>query len=266
MKLVKKILIILFWVLLAGSMVVLMGFIDHKNGDLKLASIEITIERTPNAHLITEEDVMNIIGNSKNRMIGQPFGEIPLEDLENRLKSNAYIADANVHSRIPGSLHIDIVQRAPLARIVNQKQENFYISTDGHLMPLHPDVILPAILATGEISDSLTPSLPLRRKQHIPAGEISQASPLEVIYNLALIIEDNAFLKAQIEQIYINEAQNAEMIPKVGDHVIVFGDLENMESKFDKLIAFYTEGVRYAGWDVYTSVNLTYKNQIVCTK
>ncbi len=266
MRLIKKITVILFWILLAGSMIFLMGFIDNKNGDLKLTSIEVSVERMTSTVLITEEDVMGIIGNRDNAMIGRPFSEIRLEDLENRLKSNAYVADVNVHSRIPGNLYIDIIQRAPLVRVVNRRQEQFYISTDGHLMPLHPDVIIPTILATGMIADSLDRTVVLRNKCEIPAGEITRVSPLEMIYNLALIIQDNEFLKAQVEQIYINDALVAEMIPKVGKLLIIFGDLERMEGKFNKLIAFYQEGIRYSGWDSYQSINLTYKNQIVCTK
>jgi cell division protein FtsQ len=209
---------------------------------------------------------MNIIGNGNHKMIGKPYARICLEDLENRLKNNSYVADVNVHSRIPGNLYIDIVQRTPLARIVNQEYEHFYISTDGHLMPLHPGVILPTILATGMFPDSLDHGVSLRKIQAIPAEELGQVSALETVYNLALFIQDHEFLRAQTEQIYINEKKEAEMIPKVGNHLILFGDLRNMEGKFSKLIAFYREGVRYSGWDIYQTVNLKYKNQIVCTK
>ncbi len=265
MKLLKKILIILFWILLIGSWILLMGFIDHKNGELRLKSVEISIQRQGNI-LITEEDVMDIIGNGNQQLIGKSFAEINLEDMENRLKNDGYVADANVYSRIPGSLYIEINQRAPLVRIVNQQYEHFYISTDGHLMALHPDVVIPAILATGMIPDSLDPNIVLRKISCIPAEEISQVSPLEIIYNLALSIQANEFLKAQIEQIYINEMLQAEMIPKVGNHLIVFGDLTNMQGKLYKLIAFYKKGIRYSGWDIYQTINLKYKNQVVCTK
>jgi cell division protein FtsQ len=210
---------------------------------------------------------MNLIGNDHDNLIGRPFEEIRLEELENRLKCNSYIADANIHSRIPGDLYIDITQRTPLARVVNGNHEHFYLSTDGHTMPLHPSVIMPAILATGMIPDSLDPVAgALRTLQTIPEEERSQVSALEIIYNLALYIQRDRFLNAQIEQIYINDKNEAEMIPKVGDHLILFGDLDQLEGKFSKLIAFYREGIRYSGWDVYDTVNLKYKNQIVCTK
>ena len=266
MKLLKKILIILFWVLLAGSMVFLMGFIDSKNGELKVSSIEITIQRTTDVVLITEEDVMNIIGNDNNRLIGRPYEEVCLEELENRLKRHDYVADANIHSRLPGDLYVDIIQRTPLARVINGNHDQFYLSTDGHTMALHPSVIIPSILATGTIPDSLDPSVALRTLKNIPKNERSQVSALEMIYNLALYIQEDKFLNAQTEQVYINQKGEAEMIPKVGDHLILFGDLEHMEGKFNKLTAFYREGIRYSGWDVYDTVNLKYKNQIVCTK
>ncbi|MDD5506881.1 MAG: hypothetical protein PHD25_00950 [Bacteroidales bacterium] len=266
MELFKKILIILFWLLLAGSMVFLMGFIDSKNGELKVSSIEITIQRSTDVVLITEEDVMNIIGNDENRLIGRPYEEICLEELENRLRGNGYVADVNIHSRIQGDLYIDLTQRTPLARVINSNHEPFYLSTDGHTMALHSSVIMPSILATGLIPDSLDPAVTLRTLDYIPENERNRLSALEMIYNLALSIQKDKFLSAQIEQVYINEKGEVEMIPKVGDHLILFGDLEHMEGKFNKLTAFYKEGIRYSGWDVYDTVNLKYRNQIVCTK
>ena len=86
------------------------------------------------------------------------------------------------------------------------------------------------------------------------------------IYSLAKFINKNKFLNTQIEQIYINKENGIELIPKVGKHLILFGDIDNMEEKFENLIAFYKKGLSKVGWDKYKKINLKYKNQVVCTK
>ena len=56
------------------------------------------------------------------------------------------------------------------------------------------------------------------------------------------------------------------MVPKVGRHLILFGDMGDMESKFTKLKAFYAQGMKKAGWDKYSRINLKFKDQVVCEK
>ena len=57
-----------------------------------------------------------------------------------------------------------------------------------------------------------------------------------------------------------------ELVPKVGNHKIVFGGIDNLESKFEKLMIFYKKGLSKTGWNEYSEINLKFKNQVVCTK
>jgi cell division protein FtsQ len=89
---------------------------------------------------------------------------------------------------------------------------------------------------------------------------------LSAIFLLARLIQADKFLEAQTEQIFINEHHEIELVPKIGNQLILLGNSNRMEEKLRKLKAFYTEGIRYNGWETYQSINLKYKNQIVCTK
>jgi cell division protein FtsQ len=47
----------------------------------------------------------------------------------------------------------------------------------------------------------------------------------------------------------------------------VFGEAKDFEEKFEKLKTFYTEGLNKTdGWNKYSTINIKYKNQVVCTK
>ena len=79
-------------------------------------------------------------------------------------------------------------------------------------------------------------------------------------------ININEFWDAQIEQIYVREDQKIELIPRVGDAVIILGKLDNYAEKLDNLYHLYQKGFNVMGWNHYSTIDLQYKNQIVCTR
>ena len=56
------------------------------------------------------------------------------------------------------------------------------------------------------------------------------------------------------------------MIPQITKQKIYFGNTNDMEIKFKKLELFYKNILPTKGWNYYESVNLKFKNQIVCNK
>jgi len=83
---------------------------------------------------------------------------------------------------------------------------------------------------------------------------------------LAKFVDQSEFWKAQLVQIYVNEDNEIELIPRVGSHRILIGDVENLEEKFNKLMLFYEKGLSKTGWNEYSIINLKFKDQVVCTK
>jgi cell division protein FtsQ len=59
------------------------------------------------------------------------------------------------------------------------------------------------------------------------------------------------------------------LVPQVGSHTIIFGSArsdEEVKEKMDKLKVFYQEGLPFEGWNKYETINLKFRNQIVCKK
>jgi cell division protein FtsQ len=69
-----------------------------------------------------------------------------------------------------------------------------------------------------------------------------------------------------VEQIYVTPEKEFEIITRVGDQVILFGDTTAMAGKFKKLEIFYSEALNRRGWNEYKSLNLKFRNQIICKK
>ena len=57
-----------------------------------------------------------------------------------------------------------------------------------------------------------------------------------------------------------------EIIPVVGNHSILLGDVNDLKEKFDKLKIFYRESLNHTGWNQYSKINLKYENEVYCSK
>ena len=68
-----------------------------------------------------------------------------------------------------------------------------------------------------------------------------------------------------VTQIYLQK-QNIILITRFKDLEINIGSLDYLEVKLDNLLAFYERIIKFKGWSYYTSVNLKYRDQIICTK
>ena len=56
------------------------------------------------------------------------------------------------------------------------------------------------------------------------------------------------------------------MAPKIGEQRIRLGKVEQIEEKLDNLRTFVEEVVPYKGWEVCQTIDLRFKDQIVCTR
>jgi len=57
-----------------------------------------------------------------------------------------------------------------------------------------------------------------------------------------------------------------ELVPRVGNHIIFLGKLDDYQRKLHKLETFYQKAVKTVGWEKYARVDLEYDGQIICTK
>ncbi len=89
------------------------------------------------------------------------------------------------------------------------------------------------------------------------------------LINFVKLIDDDDFWRAQIVEIIVSQSQNGELelrlIPRAGRHTIIFGRIEDVERKLDKLRRFYRIGLDREGWDRYRTIDIRFKGQVVCS-
>lgn len=90
------------------------------------------------------------------------------------------------------------------------------------------------------------------------------------LLNFVEWIENDDFWRAEIVQIIVDTtpggAMAVELVPRSGAFTIEFGEPENADGKFARLLRFYRHGLNNIGWDRYSSINVACEGQVICRK
>ncbi|MCU0441111.1 MAG: hypothetical protein MUE96_01805 [Bacteroidia bacterium] len=256
MKTAKRIGLVCLWVLLGIGIIVSIAFVNKEDAQLKCTAIHIQIEPKHEILFIDRESVLKNLNpeGDEKKILGKTILQLNTPLIEHKLNHNDFVKKAQVYTDMNGALTINLTQRRPILRIMKQDGTSFYLDEDGRQMPISGMFTSHVPIATGNIFEPYKS----RDTMHSFVGN--------ELTKIATYVDKHTFWKAQIEQIFVTPESELWLIPKLGDHTIVFGTTENMETKFENLLLFYKEGLSRMGWDRYQTINLKYENQIVCTK
>jgi cell division protein FtsQ len=266
MKKFLKILEIAAWVLMTAGLFVLLGFTSIQHNDETCKKYIIRIDYGKADILVTQGDIYSIIKSTGNLLKGQSLGSIDFERIEREIKRQSYVGSAQAFMTLDGVVEIDVVQRQPILRIFNKTGESFYLDGLGNLMPLNPAFSARVLVATGSIDERFSKKTCYLTDSIKKKDSLEYRSVINNLYKLSTFITKDKFLKAQIEQIYVDPNGEFELIPRVGSHIILMGKADDMEDKFERLFVFYRMGLSKTGWSRYNIINIKFKNQVVCSK
>ena len=261
----KRIITVAIWVFVLLVITVLTGFINYNLKDEKCKQVIVNIIDANKYGFIEEGDVIDLLNAEFNTPISQKIRDIDTYKIEKRLQNHMAVANANVYISIDGRLVIELNQRKPILRVFGDKH-SFYIDSRGKIMPLSPKFTAHVPIATGNVNFDYYKLLDITNQPEDDIDSTHIPSPYFDLYKLATYLDRHPFWSAQIEQLYVDKESELELIPRVGNHTIVLGEVYNLDSKFNKLMLFYKEGLSKTGWNEYKTINLKFKNQVVCTK
>ncbi len=256
----KKILIYISTILilagLAGYFYFATMLYNKKDSAQKCSRISITLLDSLENRFVSEQEVLDIINGFCGTLVGKNRDTVNIAVIEKLLDQRSAIKKSQVCITRDGELKIDITQRRPVLRIQTQNG-GFYVDETKYIFPLVETFASYVPIVSGNI--------PLELDQSY-RGTIKNDNKdwLTRIMELGKYIDNHPFWNAQIEQIYINENNDIQLATRVGDTKIIFGDTKDYVEKFDKLYTFYKNIIPNEGWDKYSTINLKYKDQIIC--
>jgi cell division protein FtsQ len=249
----KKIVGRILWSI-AGGLLVLLFIISWKAKEEKKCTnidVELVGENTV-ALFMDEKDILAFI-HEKGIRPGMPIGALNLNELEKSLRSIKWINHAELYLDNHQSLQIKIEQRSPIARIFTASGASFYIDKEGRRLPLKQLTVLRLPVFTG-----------------FPSDQEKMSSPDSLLLNDVLhftkAIQKDSFFMAQIAQINIESNGDFEMVPSLGDHIVLMGAAENVEDKLNRLYSFYKQVWVNSGINAYQVLDCRFDHQIVALK
>ena len=249
----RAILFSFLWLVSLSGLVVLMGFIEVKKDSMKCKGVKVILPGPFN--FIERDEIDRILLEKEGALQGKNLNDINIHKLEIALKSNPFIEYAKVYADMNGIIQIQVRQRKPVLRIVNMANLHYYVDENGFKMPLSDNYTAKVLVASGLIDEDFT-------------GKIDTISSklAKDLFRTALYIKDDTLWDNQIEQLFVDLKGDIEMVPRVGNHKIILGNSDSLQTKFRNLLIFYKKAIPKVGWETYKSINLKYANQIVCEK
>lgn len=250
-----------------SALVFTLGFVSDRQQFVKGKTPQITINSDGDNSFVDEDDILQFLKDRNDTLNGQPLNQINVFELEKALNAHPSVAAADVAVNVNGDVTINITQRKPIVRIINDLGDSYYIDNKATLMPLADHYTARVLVVNGVIPEQYSQFYNMTVPQMEKDSALRAVTVLDDIYEMAKYISADSLLSGLITQAYINNEREIELYPAVGNQRIIFGKSNDMADKFEKLKVFYKEGLNSSnGWEKYAVINLKYRNQVVCTK
>jgi cell division protein FtsQ len=230
----------------------LIAFSERKQGGSVCNDVHIEINNLYENHFIDEADVMKLVEGSGQSIKGIGIDQINLKSIEDKIKSDKHILEAELYGDLKGNLIVNVELRRPIARIVQSDALDAYIAEDGVIMPVSEKYSTRVILLSGSYVKKL-----------IQSEDLNSTEEGQQLMSMIEFINEDKFWKAQIAQLDISSEGEITIYPQVTGQRVEFGKPDDIESKFKKLMIFYKEILPQRGWTKYQRVNLEYEGQII---
>jgi len=257
---IKRVLIPTVAVLSIVTVIVVLLYVNSEQEKIACNKIGINFIRNGEGALVSKDEVM-ALAMAACEKAGEGAAGLSTADLEKAVEKIHAVKNAEVYRRVNGDVSIEIEQRIPVCRVHDLSGSQYYLDENGEPFPISENYTARVPLVNGNLTEPYK-----KRRGKMDSDSMRVISKLDDIAALFRSIRKDAFRSALIEQVWIAENGEFELIPKIDDHTILFGDTTEMDGKFNKLKIFYEEGLNTKGWNTYKTVNLKYKNQIICKK
>lgn len=237
----------------AGALVLLVAAI-RKEDKQTCAGVNIVIKGVSNNFFVDKNDILNELNlYIEGAPEGQPLSSFNLKSLENDLQKNIWVKKSQLFFDNNYVLQIIVTEREPAARVFSTAGTTFYIDSSIAMLPL---------------SEKFSARLPVFTNFPSDKAVLSKrdSSLLRDIYNISSAIQKDSFIMALVDQVDITPYRTFEIVPKVGNGIIAFGDGNDIDKKFRKLKLFYEQVMPKSGWNYYTAIDVQYAGQIVAKR
>ncbi len=250
----KKVLIALLSIVMVAGFIVLFVAASRGKQEGSCKGIVISFDKKERIMYVDTASIRKQLDTNKQlNPVGKTLNRLNLPLLKQSVGAHDWVKSAEVYMGNHDLLHIKITQRVPVARVFRDDGFSFYLDRAGGTTPALGKFTIRLPVFTG---------FPKRGKK----AAAEDSSLLVQIGKISHFIARDSFWMAQVEQINMNSENEFELVPKVGDALILFGEGAHIKEKFDKLLTFYKKGLNNVGWGYYDTLDLRFVGQVVASR
>ena len=252
---VKKILSIVVWVITAAALIALFVFARENYLDTRIQSINLIAESDSGfvKQSVLRDEIEMMCANKK-------VGTVNMMEIQRKMNDNPWIESNTSYIDLDGQLNLSFKEYEPQLRIFGKDGHSVYVTNEGVVIP-SSNIYTPYVLiASGNFEiqmDSATYQLNDSIKQDV--------NLINALHWLKAI-NANSFIKNCTGQLYCNSKNEFELTVRGIDAKVIVGDTCDATDKLKRLETFMKQRINNQETKTFKSINLNFKNQIVCTK
>ncbi|WP_302022792.1 cell division protein FtsQ/DivIB, partial [uncultured Muribaculum sp.] len=197
-----------------------------------------------NSNFVTAHEIARELGDFSNDAPSMKLTDIDTDSIERRLGLIDKIESVQCRIYTDNTVRIDIDPLHPVLRVFD-RNKSYYINKDGK-----------RISATARYHTDLP----------VVSGHFDSTFRAVSLLPLVRYINSDSTWNALVTQIKVDGPNNIILVPVIHGHVINIGDMEHLDSKFDRIRMAYTDILPVKGWNYYDTISVKWGGQIVATR
>ncbi len=259
MTMMKNSLHIIYWVAFIPAFFLLLGFVQKESSAYQCQDFVVEMYYPGEDYLLTGEEVRHMVLQKFDTLTGKPLSSLPVSAIEQAIAHNPFVENAEVYVTINGICVAKVYQRQAVIRLVDELGRSMYLDKHGVIMP--DEASSPPRVLVGNGGFSLESAM---KDTVITVVRELEMPPIKDMYRIAMAVAQDKDLRNMVEQVYLNQEGEYELITKMGRHSVLLGDARHLEEKLFRLKVFYENAIPRGGWKKYRQINLKFNNQVVC--
>jgi len=252
---VKKILSIVVWVITAAALVVLFVFARENYLDKPIQSVTLIPESDSGfvKQSVLHDEIVSMCANKK-------IGTANMLEIQQKLSNNPWIESNTSYIDLDGRLNVSFKEYEPQLRIFGKDGRSVYLTNEGKVIP-SSSIYTPYVLIASGNFDLQQDSVAYQLND-----SIQQDNNLINALHWFKAIDNNSFIKNCTGQLYCNSKNEFELTVRGIEAKVIVGDTCDAADKLKRLEIFMKQRINNQETKSFKSINLNFKNQIVCTK
>lgn len=242
---VKKILSIVLWVVTGAALIVL--FVSGRSWYLgtPLKGIQIQLERSHSDGFVEKDSLQAYAEAICDMAHHNAIANIDMDRINKLLTDNPWIEYGSAFIDLNDTLFIHAKEYEPVLRVYDLEGGSVYVTDEGVIIPSSPRYTPHLMIASGHF--------------------VEQEGVAEALA-IAQAIRRDDYLAEHVGQIYLNQDRLFEVTVNNLPAKVIVGDTSAIDNKLARLRALLEKYNNTEELIEYKTLDIQYKNQIVCTK